>query len=1448
MTSSSSPNQTTAQFVIADGNVTSSAVKADPAPESTLSTHTPEARKKVVRVTENANASQGDERMVEASAKKADPRLKKKRGDEEEETLALEEGKSVADPDEVVGDEESVAVAAGAETSGEAMTTQSSDSSSVIASTKTEQAAGAADKGFHSTEVAPVLPWMLGVGAAGLAIGGGGGGEKKSAPQTMDVVTEINGSVVAGKAVAGLVVRIVDDNGTLLATTTTDNNGMYLAQIKNLPMGTVVRVIVTDPAIDQNGYIDEYTGDNVDLSTILSAWSTVVSTHQTINVTPVTEIAARMIASGGVFSPEEVAAANIAVASLLGLRDENGNVCSPESVPAVSVGDQGFASAPYVSQAYGHILAALSSADHLAGGTDNALTLLTDGVKASWAGPRGQEALELLNKAYANALTAGSDSLITSCAALVAGSDSVIGAGDSAINIDIKLPPSGLAAGDTILFKVGGTVIGQPYELTQADIDAGRVAGISVSTDDLTAGPQAISVHIHNGAGKDLLLGAPILVAVDRDAVTVGHVTDIILLTNEQIGDLTVANIRCLAPADLAMIHADQVAALSTAQLDYFTAEQLASFGAGAIPGFTSEQISSLSAEQLALFKGPQIDALSADQIAHLNADQLAALAKPAAPTLTLASDTGALNTDGITSNGTIMVSGLLQGTHWEYTTDGGQHWQVGAGTSFVLPSDIYSANSVQVRQIDGLARVGAADGNATTFIIDTVAPTAPTAALAIDSGISTHDDVSNIGIVNVMDLEAGASWQYKVNDGSWQNGTGTTFILTEGLYQAGSVVVRQIDVAGNPGMEQANASAITIDKTSSALTTTLVFSIDTYDNNTPAAEIASVANDYVTSVGAQDLSGQLSSALGQGEIVMVSLDNGTSWSAANSVVGSASWTLNGVTLVGANTIKVRVDDAAGNIGHESEFNYVIDNEAYSGTAHITGYDDDFGINKGTYGNGTTTDDRNVTLKGDLSVVLQADEKVAVYGGELGGGSNFLGYATHSDTAWTFDHAVGHDGTFVYTTQVIDAAGNVTFSSPTFTMIVDTAGPDASVRAIELVDGVLGHVGVSLIGETPALTNDSTPMLLIHLDKPAATGEVVAVYQGAAHIGNATYDVLTGYYAFDMTSAPLAGGTSNFSVQIEDAEGRTSAARNFDIVLDIEPPTIALAGGSTNIDVQSGIVYNFSEANMMLHGTGVVRLQASNGRDVTFDVVNGVVQDTFMVGGISYTGGASMLSMGSNGSGQSTLRIDLTNADWDFGTTYTLSINDGVFTDAAGNPLSGVAGQQAFTTVTPSDSGTMAQAYNMHTGVLADSATYINAHQGNFDSEMIVTMDAAGGRNVYVLRGANYMDSDGYIEPMAGSSTSFGGGYLVIQNFSGDDQIYIDNIIDPSNKTPLDFSEYATEPLPDKNGFSFTNADPATYMDNGYLKLVIEEAQPQDVNLGFVEDFISNYPNAWVLG
>ncbi|MFG6668825.1 hypothetical protein ACGK9R_17235, partial [Halomonas sp. HNIBRBA4712] len=54
---------------------------------------------------------------------------------------------------------------------------------------------------------------------------------------------------------------------------------------------------------------------------------------------------------------------------------------------------------------------------------------------------------------------------------------------------------------------------------------------------------------------------------------------------------------------------------------------------------------------------------------------------------------------DGITSNGTVNVLGLVDGATWEYSTDGGASWTDGTGDSFVLDEGTYAAGTVQVRQ-----------------------------------------------------------------------------------------------------------------------------------------------------------------------------------------------------------------------------------------------------------------------------------------------------------------------------------------------------------------------------------------------------------------------------------------------------------------------------------------------------------------------------------------------------------------------------------------------------------------------------------------------------------------------------------------------------------------------------------------------------------------------------
>ena len=72
--------------------------------------------------------------------------------------------------------------------------------------------------------------------------------------------------------------------------------------------------------------------------------------------------------------------------------------------------------------------------------------------------------------------------------------------------------------------------------------------------------------------------------------------------------------------------------------------------------------------------------------------------------------------------------------------------------------------------------------------------PAAPTMALASDSGRSGSDRITNGATVNLSGLDAGASWQVKVDAGAWMPGSGSSFALTPGTH---SYAVRQISAAG---------------------------------------------------------------------------------------------------------------------------------------------------------------------------------------------------------------------------------------------------------------------------------------------------------------------------------------------------------------------------------------------------------------------------------------------------------------------------------------------------------------------------------------------------------------------------------------------------------------------------------------------------------------------------
>ena len=72
-----------------------------------------------------------------------------------------------------------------------------------------------------------------------------------------------------------------------------------------------------------------------------------------------------------------------------------------------------------------------------------------------------------------------------------------------------------------------------------------------------------------------------------------------------------------------------------------------------------------------------------------------------AAPSLALAADTGSSNSDRLTKNATITISGLETGASWEYSTNSGGSWTAGSGSSFTVAAGTYSIGQVQARQTD---------------------------------------------------------------------------------------------------------------------------------------------------------------------------------------------------------------------------------------------------------------------------------------------------------------------------------------------------------------------------------------------------------------------------------------------------------------------------------------------------------------------------------------------------------------------------------------------------------------------------------------------------------------------------------------------------------------------------------------------------------------------------
>ncbi|MYN38119.1 DUF4347 domain-containing protein [Duganella sp. FT109W] len=353
-------------------------------------------------------------------------------------------------------------------------------------------------------------------------------------------------------------------------------------------------------------------------------------------------------------------------------------------------------------------------------------------------------------------------------------------------------------------------------------------------------------------------------------------------------------------------------------------------------------------------------------------------------------------------------------------------------------------------------------------------------------------------------------------------------------------------DLIGNSGTA-APSPAVSIDTVAPGTTgASFTFSNDTGVSST----------DLITRTAAQTVSGTLNAALVAGETVQVSLDNGATWSNAGSSVGSASWSLGGVTLSGSNTLQVRVNDAAGNHGAAAGAAYVLDTAAPTVLA--------------TSDLGALRAGQSATLTFTFSEAPSnfSAASLTVTGGSVSGlaaTGNPLVYTA------TFTPAAGQLGVTA-TVQVnaggyIDAAGNNGQASLTVPIAINTTLPSLLISADDVA---------LKAGEAATLTfTFSTP--------PAGFTSGDIVYNNGTLSGfTATANPLV-YTAVFTPNSGVGGGTADISVgagAYTDAFGNSGSGATGPVInIDTLAPTVAITSNVTALKAgeTATVSFTFSE-------------------------------------------------------------------------------------------------------------------------------------------------------------------------------------------------------------------------------------------------------------------------------
>jgi large repetitive protein len=554
------------------------------------------------------------------------------------------------------------------------------------------------------------------------------------------------------------------------------------------------------------------------------------------------------------------------------------------------------------------------------------------------------------------------------------------------------------------------------------------------------------------------------------------------------------------------------------------------------------------------------------------------------APTTTvditaISQDSGLSTSDFITNdNNGLTISATLSaalgaGEALFYSRDNGATWtditaSVSGTTVSHADSGLTQTSTIQMQVRDTAGNAGATDSQLVT--IDTAAPTTSVDITAIsqDTGVNANDFITsdNDGLTISATLSAAlgageALFYSRDNGATWSNITasvsGTSVSHTDsGLTQTSTIQVQVRDTAGN--VAATDSQLVTIVGTGP--TTTVDITAISQDTGVSANDFITSDNDGLT------ISATLSAALGTGEALFYSRDNGTTWTDITASVSGTVISHADSGLTQTSTIQMRVQDTAGNAGAADSQLVTISTTAPATAVDITAITQDTGVSTSDF---ITNDNNGLTISATLSTALATGEALFY---SRDNGVTWIDI-TASVSGTTVSHA---DNSLTQTStiqmQVRDTAGNPG-ATDSQVVTIDTSGGttqpnnavDPNTTATVTIAAISTDSGTST---SDFITNDQTLVYsgtVINFTANGAAVELVLTNASSVEVGR-TYvtPAANGTWSWDNTGVTRASGSYTLTATVVDEAGNrtnTTAAGT-----DSQVVTIDTSGGTTQPD------------------------------------------------------------------------------------------------------------------------------------------------------------------------------------------------------------------------------------------------------------------------------------------